>query len=154
MLTVQHICAKNYHGYVPLVIITIQSCLYLWFITHFVTRVTWWVPLVEQELFVLPKYMSSPMFLSGDHVFLVFCVKCTAWYYRSMYSGRVSSSCSTSGTCCVNLVTNLRKEVDCESLLDSWKQHVLEFHSREINIYNITWKSMFMLLKNRTEIYM
>ena len=95
-----------------------------------------------------------PMFLSGDHVFLVFCVKCTAWYYRSMYSGRVSSSCSTSGTCCVNLVTNLRKEVDCESLLDSWKQHVLEFHSREINIYNITWKSMFMLLKNRTEIYM
>ena len=29
-------------------------------ITGFVTRLTWWVPLVEQELLTLPEHLSSP----------------------------------------------------------------------------------------------
>ena len=34
----------------------------LWLITGFVTRLTWRVPLVEQELFILPEHLSSPRF--------------------------------------------------------------------------------------------
>ena len=39
-----------------------------WLITGFVTRVTWWVPLVEQDLLILPEHPSSPQVLSGVHV--------------------------------------------------------------------------------------
>jgi len=35
------------------------------YITRFVTRVTWRVPLVEQELLTLQKHPSSPVFLLG-----------------------------------------------------------------------------------------
>jgi hypothetical protein len=37
-------------------------------ITGFVTRLTWWVPLVEQELLTLPEHLSSPPVFSGVHV--------------------------------------------------------------------------------------
>jgi len=37
-------------------------------ITGFVTRVTQWVRLVEQELLTLPEHLSSPPVFSGVHV--------------------------------------------------------------------------------------
>ena len=37
-------------------------------ITGFVTRLTWRVPLVEQELLTLPEHMSSPQVFSGVRV--------------------------------------------------------------------------------------
>jgi hypothetical protein len=45
-------------------------------ITWFVTRVTQWVPHVEQELLTLPEYLSSPPIFSGVCIarYLVFCV--------------------------------------------------------------------------------
>jgi hypothetical protein len=45
-------------------------------ITGFVTRLTRWVPLVEQELLTLPGHLSSPQVFSGVHVWsLVLCVR-------------------------------------------------------------------------------
>jgi hypothetical protein len=43
----------NDHGYVPFVLSTSRSFPHSWLITGFVTRVTWQVPLVEQELLTL-----------------------------------------------------------------------------------------------------
>jgi hypothetical protein len=42
----------------------------------FVTRLTWRVPLLEQELLILPEYLSSPPIFSGVRVSrsLVLCV--------------------------------------------------------------------------------
>jgi len=50
----------------------IHSCL----ITGFVTRLTRWLPLVEQELLTLPEHLSSPPIFSGVRVTrsLVLCV--------------------------------------------------------------------------------
>jgi hypothetical protein len=47
-----------------------------WLITWFVTRVTQWVPHVEQELLTLPEYLSSTPLFSGVCIawYLVFCV--------------------------------------------------------------------------------
>jgi hypothetical protein len=53
-----HTCILD-NRYVPFVIIIILSFPHLWLITRFVTRVTWWVPLVEQELLPLPQHLSS-----------------------------------------------------------------------------------------------
>ena len=39
-----------------------------WLITGFVTRLTWRVPLVEQELPTLPEHLSSPPVFSGVRV--------------------------------------------------------------------------------------
>jgi len=49
---------------------------YLWLITGFVTRLTRRVPLVEQELYTLPEYLSSPPDFSRVRVTrsLVLCV--------------------------------------------------------------------------------
>ena len=55
-----NICFTNDHGYVPLVVSTSRSFPHLWLITGFVTRLTWRVPLVEQELSTLPEHLSSP----------------------------------------------------------------------------------------------
>ena len=44
-------------------IITIRSFPHLWLVSGFVTRVTWQVPLVEEELHTLPKHQSSPRIL-------------------------------------------------------------------------------------------
>jgi hypothetical protein len=54
-----NIYATNYHGYIPFVVITIPSFPYSWHITMFITWVTQHVPLVEQELFILPEHQSS-----------------------------------------------------------------------------------------------
>ena len=64
----RNICVKNDHGYVPLIVNTFGSFPHSWLITEFVTRVTRWVPLVEQELLTLPKHLSSPPVFSGVRV--------------------------------------------------------------------------------------
>jgi hypothetical protein len=71
-----NICVTNDHGYVPLVVNTSRPFPHSWLITGFVTRLTWRVPLVEQELLTLPEHMSSPSVFSGIHVTrsLVLCV--------------------------------------------------------------------------------
>ena len=45
-------CVTNDNGYVPLVVNTSRSFPHSWLITGFVTRLTWRVPLVEQELYI------------------------------------------------------------------------------------------------------
>ena len=63
-----NICVTNDHGYVPLVVNTIRSFPHSWLITGFVTRLTRWVSLVEQELPTLPEHLSSPPVLSRVRV--------------------------------------------------------------------------------------
>ena len=63
-----NICVTNDHRYVPLVVSTSRSFPHSWPITWFVTRVTRWVPLVEQVLLTLPGDMSSPPGFSGVRV--------------------------------------------------------------------------------------
>ena len=55
---------------------TSRSFHHSWFITRFITRLTWWVPLVEQELHTILEHLSSPSVFSGVHVTrsLVLCV--------------------------------------------------------------------------------
>ena len=62
------ICVTNDHGSPPLVIDSSQSFLHSWLVTVFVTKVTRWVPLMEQELFTLPDHMSLPSVCSGVRV--------------------------------------------------------------------------------------
>jgi hypothetical protein len=71
-----NICVTNDHVYVPLVVSTSQSFPHSCLITGFVTRLTWWVSLVEQELLTLLEHLSSPLVFSGVLVTrsLVFCV--------------------------------------------------------------------------------
>jgi len=59
------------HRYVPFVVITIRSFPYSWLITGFVTRVTRWVPHVEQELLPLQEHLSSPLVFNGGPVVLL-----------------------------------------------------------------------------------
>jgi hypothetical protein len=42
--------------------------LHSWLITGFVTRITWWVPHVEQELHTFPEHLSSSLVFIGDCV--------------------------------------------------------------------------------------
>jgi hypothetical protein len=115
-----NICVTNDHGYVPLVVNTSRSFSHSWLITGFVTRLTWPVPLVEQEL---PTHLSSPPVFSGVHVtqslvlYVCFvdrclsfctlsfghCVVCSCWYTDSEYLPLVSSNSSYS-----DLVINLK----------------------------------------------
>ena len=62
------IYVTNDHGYVPLVGNTSRSFPHSWLITGFVTRLTRRVPLVEQELLILPEHLSSPPVFSGVRV--------------------------------------------------------------------------------------
>ena len=57
------------------VVNTSRSFPHSWLITGFVIRVTWRVPLVEQELLTLPEHLISPPFLVG-FVLLGFCSMC------------------------------------------------------------------------------
>jgi hypothetical protein len=63
-----NICATNDHGYVPLVVNTSRYFPHSRLITGFVTILTRWVPLVEQELLTLPEHLSSPPVFSGARV--------------------------------------------------------------------------------------
>jgi hypothetical protein len=71
-----NICVTNDHVYVPLVVNTSRSFPHLWLITGFVTRLTRWVPLVEQELLTLLEHLSSPQIFRVVRVTqsLVLCV--------------------------------------------------------------------------------
>ena len=71
-----NICVTNDYGYVPIVLSTSWSFPHSWLITRFGTRLTWRVPLVEQEMLTLPEHLSSPSVLSGVRVTqsLVLCV--------------------------------------------------------------------------------
>jgi len=53
-----------------------------WLVIGFITRWTGRVPLVEQELLILPKRMSSPPVFNGVRVArsLVLCVCCLFFY--------------------------------------------------------------------------
>jgi hypothetical protein len=57
-----NICVTNDHEYVPLVVNISRSIPHSWLFTGFVTRLTWRVPLVEQELATLP---GAPVFTRG-----------------------------------------------------------------------------------------
>ena len=45
------------------VVITVQPCLHSWLISLLVTKQTRRLPLVGQELLILPQHMSSPWFM-------------------------------------------------------------------------------------------
>ena len=60
-----NICVTNDHGYVPLVVNTSRSFPHSWLITGFVTRLTWRMPLVEQELLPFRSTWVHPRFLVG-----------------------------------------------------------------------------------------
>ena len=66
----------NDHRYVPLVIGTSRSFPHSRLTIGFVTRVTRWVPLVEQELLTITiqKHVRSPQAFGGVALSLVFCV--------------------------------------------------------------------------------
>jgi hypothetical protein len=63
-----YICVINDHEYVPLVVNTSRSFPHSWPITGFVTRLTRWVPPVEQELLTLLEHLSSPPLFSEVRV--------------------------------------------------------------------------------------
>ena len=77
-----NICVTNDHGYVPLVVNTSRSFPHSWLITGFVTRLTRRVPLVDQELPILPEHTSAPPVFSGVRVTrsLVLCVFCRSLF--------------------------------------------------------------------------
>ena len=56
------------HGYVRFVVNTSRSFPHSRLITGFVTRLTWRMSLVEQELLTLPEHLSSPPVHSGVRV--------------------------------------------------------------------------------------
>ena len=60
-----NICVTNDHGIVLIVVNTSRSFPHSRCITEFVTKLTRRVPLVEQELLILPEHLSSPPVLVG-----------------------------------------------------------------------------------------
>jgi hypothetical protein len=62
------ICVTNDHGYVSLVVSTSRAFPHSRLTTRFVTRLTRWVPLVQQELLTLSEHLSSPPVFSGVRV--------------------------------------------------------------------------------------
>jgi hypothetical protein len=72
----RNICITNDHGYVPLDVSTSRSFPRWRLITVFVTGVTRQVPLVVQELIILPEHLGSTLVFSGVRFArsLVFCV--------------------------------------------------------------------------------
>jgi hypothetical protein len=83
-----NICVTNDHIHVPLVINTSRSFPHSWNITGFVTRLTRRMNINRHK--TKDRVIRTPLKTGGD-------LRC---------SGRVSSSCSTSGIRRVNLVTN------------------------------------------------
>ena len=58
MWIIEYLCHKR-PRYVPFVVNISRSFSHSWLITGFVSRLTWRVPLVEQELLTLLEHMSS-----------------------------------------------------------------------------------------------
>ena len=71
------------HRYVPLVLNTFRSFPHSWLIARFVTRVTWQVPLVEQELLTLAEHLSSPPVFSEISCYSIFSFMCM--FCRSLF---------------------------------------------------------------------
>jgi hypothetical protein len=67
LTAMEYLCHK-WPRYVPLVVNTSRSFPHSWLITWFVSRLTWLVPLVEQELLTLPEHLSSLPGFSGVRV--------------------------------------------------------------------------------------
>ena len=97
----RNICVTNDHGYVPLVVSTSRSFPRSRLITGFVTRLTWRVPLVEQELFTLPEHLSSLPAFSGVRV-----TRSLALYVCIVY--RCLSFCTFSFRHCVVCSSSIR----------------------------------------------
>jgi hypothetical protein len=86
-VNIEYVLKVNDHGYVPLVI-THRTFHHSWYTTGFVTRVTVRLPLMEQELLILPEH---PEF-SGVHVVpslfcSVYCLvdHCLSFLYWPLY---------------------------------------------------------------------
>ena len=58
----QSICVTNDHRYVQFIVITIRSFPHSWLITRILTRLTWWVPLLEREMFTILEHLTSSQF--------------------------------------------------------------------------------------------
>jgi len=71
-----NMCVTNDHGSVPRGVNTSRSFPHSWLIIVFVTRLTRWISLVEQELFTLQRHLRSPPVFSVVRVTrpLVLCV--------------------------------------------------------------------------------
>ena len=97
-----NICVTNDHGYVPLVVSTSRSFPHSRLITGFVTRLTRRLPLVEQELLILPEHLSSPPVFSGVRVtrslvlYVCFVDRCLSFCTFS-FGHSVVCSCSIYG---------------------------------------------------------
>jgi hypothetical protein len=78
LTVMEYICVTNDHGYVPLVVNTSRSFPHSWLVTVFVTKLTWRVPLVDQELPTLPEHLSSPRLLVGS-CYSIFSLMCMFW---------------------------------------------------------------------------
>ena len=76
LIRLRNIFVTNDDGYVPLVVNTLRPFPHSLIITGFITRVTRWMPLGEQELLTFPKHMSSSPVFGGVRVTrsLVLCV--------------------------------------------------------------------------------
>ena len=70
LTVMEYICHKW-----PLVVSTSRPFSHSWLITGFVTRLTRRVPLVEQELLILPEHLSSPPVFSAIRV-----ARSLVWY--------------------------------------------------------------------------
>ena len=98
-----NVCVTNDNGYVPLVVNTFRSFPHSWLITGFVTRLTWRVLLVEQELIILPEHLSSPAVFSGFSftlslvLYVCFVDRCLSLCSFSFGNCVVSSSSSIYG---------------------------------------------------------
>jgi hypothetical protein len=96
--------------YIYLVVSTSRSFPNLRIITGFVTRLTRRMPLVEQELVILPEHLSSPPLFSWVCVtrslvlYIYFVDRCLS--ICTFYFGHCVFCSSTSGIRRVNLVTN------------------------------------------------
>jgi hypothetical protein len=79
-----NIYLTNDHGYVVLVVNTSWSFPQSWLIIGFVTRFTWRVSLVEQELLILPEHQSSLRVFSGEgsyySIFSFMCMFCRSLF--------------------------------------------------------------------------
>ena len=76
--SLRNICVTNDHKYAPLVVSNTRPFPHSWLITGFATRITRRVPLVEQELLILPEHLISPRFSVG-FVLLDFKILCSVF---------------------------------------------------------------------------
>ena len=94
----RNICVTNDHGYVPLVVNTSWFSPHSWLMTRFVTRLTWRVPLVEQERLTILEHLSSCPIFRGVRVtwslvlYVCFVNRCLSFYIFSFGHCLVCSS--------------------------------------------------------------